>query len=210
MDTNQPAGQPAYPASATPGFFGTKIPSSVAFVVGVLLFLLPFSEIKCGGSTLANKSGLDFAMGKEWKSAGTANMFGKSDLKEKSESAGKEEKGNSQYFAIAALALGVLGLLLSFANAKTGGGGGLVAGILSAGALIALMLDLKKNFNDSLRSQALDKTQEGAGSLGLDKISDSMNNIKPTLSFTPWFYIAVIAFLAAAFFCYKRMSSVKR
>ena len=30
-----------------------------------------------------------------------------------------------------------------------------------------------------------------------------------TVDFTPWFYIAVIAFLAAAFFCYKRMSASK-
>jgi hypothetical protein len=37
-------------------------------------------------------------------------------------------------------------------------------------------------------------------------LGDKMNI---TVDFTPWFYIAVIAFLAAAFFCYKRMSASK-
>jgi lipopolysaccharide export LptBFGC system permease protein LptF len=119
------------------------------------------------------------------------------------------QKGYTQYFAMAALALAVLGLGLAFTNAKTGGSGGLVAGILSAGALIALMINEKSNLKTSISNQAVDKAKDGADTLGFDKIGDSMNNIKPTLDFTPWFYVVVIAFLAAAFFCYKRMQSVK-
>ena len=209
MDTNQPPSQPSYiPASAAPGIFETKIPSAVSFAAGILLFLLPFAEIKCGGTRIANKSGLGFALDNEWKSV-ASNMFGKNDIQDKSLSTGKEEKGNTQYFIIGALALGVAGFGLSFANGKTGGGIGMAAGILSAGALIGFMLDLKKNINASMREEAIDKAKEGTDSLGFDKIGDSMNNIKPELAFTPWFYIAVIAFLAAAFFAYKRMSSVK-
>ena len=40
----------------------------------------------------------------------------------------------------------------------------------------------------------------------MNDLTDKMNI---SVDFTPWFYIAVIAFLAAAFFCYKRMSAVK-
>jgi hypothetical protein len=209
MDTNQPPVQPSYASSsAAPGIFGTKIPSAVSFAAGILLFLLPFAEIKCGETRIANKSGLDFALDNEWKSV-AGGMFGKNDMQDKSLSAGKEQKGNTQYFIIGALALGVLGFGLSFANGKTGGGVGLTTGVISAGALIGFMLDLKKNVDSSMREQAIDKAQEGAGNLGFDKIGESMNNIKPELAFTPWFYIAVIAFLAAAFFSYKRMSSAK-
>jgi len=211
MDTNQPASSTtttiSSPASAAPGMFGTKIPSAVAFAVGILLFLLPFAEIRCGGTKLATKSGLDFALDNKWQTVG-GGLFGKNDMKDDALSAGKEQKGNTQYFILGALALGVIGLLLSFAGAKAGAGG-IVTGILSAGALIGFMLDLKKNVNNSLREQALDKAKDGADNLGLDKVGNTMGDIQPTLAFSPWFYIAIIAFLAAAFFCYKRMQSSK-
>jgi hypothetical protein len=206
MDSNQTTASPILTPPVSTGIFGTKIPSAVAFAVGILLFLLPFSEIKCGSTTLANKSGLDIALGNEWKAIGTG-MFDKNDFQKKSLSTTKEQKGQTQIFAIVAIGLGVLGLLLSLGNAKAAAGGGGLVGLLSAGALIALMLDLKKNFNNSLANEAIDKTKEGTDSSGFDKIGESINNIKPMLNFTPWFYIAVIAFLAAALFCYMRMRS---
>lgn len=47
MDTNQPTSvTTSTPVSAAPGMFGTKMPSSIAFAVGILLFLLPFAAIK--------------------------------------------------------------------------------------------------------------------------------------------------------------------
>jgi hypothetical protein len=209
MDTNQPASSTTIfvPASAKPGMFGTRIPSAIAFAVGILLFLLPFAEIRCGGTTLASKSGLDFALDNKWKTVG-GSMLGKNEMQDQSMSAGKEQKGNTQYYIIGALALGVIGLLLSFAGAKAGAGG-IATGILAAGALIGFMLDLKKNVNDSLKAQAMDKAQQGADNMGLDKIGNTMGDIKPTLAFSTWFYIAVVAFLVAAFFCYKRMQSSK-
>ena len=88
MDTNQPTTPtpppytpppPTYVSAATPGMFGTKIPSSVAFVVAILLFLLPFSEIRCGGSALMNNTGIGFALGKDWKISGG---YGKDMLKD--------------------------------------------------------------------------------------------------------------------------------
>jgi hypothetical protein len=204
MDTNQATASSTLTPPASSGIFGTKIPSTVAFAVGVLLFLLPFSEIKCGSTTIANNTGLRIVLGKDWQTVG-GGMFNNNDIQQKTVSATKEQKGQKQIFAIVAIGLGVLGLLLSFSNAKAAAGGGGLTGLLSAGALIGLMLDLKKDFNNSLANQAIDKTREGANDSGLDKIGSSLDNIKPTLNFTPWFYIAVIAFLVAAFFCYLRM-----
>jgi hypothetical protein len=206
MDTNQPGSSttsftPAA-ASVAPGMFGTKIPSAVAFAAGILLFLLPFAEIRCGGTTIAAKSGLDFALDNKWKTQS-------SEIKEKAMSAGKEQKGNTQYFIIAALALGIIGLGLSFAGAKGGSTGGIATGILSAGALIGFMIDLKSNANHSLREQAVNKAEQGVVNFGFGDIGKKMNDLKPALAFSPWFYIAVVAFLAAAFFCYKRMQSFK-
>lgn len=180
------------------GLFGTKIPSAITFALGILLFLLPFAEIKCGGTTLVNKSGLDFAIGTNWK---TVNNWGNDKGNNNSKDENKKEEGNAQYFAIAALALGALGLLLSFANAKTGGSGAVITGVLCAGALIGLMIDLKKWFDDSVAKDAMNKTN--------DAFKVNIGNDTPTLGFTPWFYITVIAFLAAAVFSYLRMRSSK-
>ncbi|MBL7730481.1 MAG: hypothetical protein JNM88_04830 [Chitinophagaceae bacterium] len=203
METNQPTSQPVYaPASAAPGMFGTKVPSAVAFAAGILLFLMPFADIRCGGFKVAQKSGLDFALNNEWKIA--TGGFGGDTKTDKALSAGKEEKGNTQYYIIGALGLGVLGLMLTFAGAKAGGGG-VVTGVLAAGALIAFMIELKKNFANSLRQQAIEKATEKTNDFGFNSLDDA----KAVLTITPWLYVAIVAFLAAAFFCYKRMSAPK-
>jgi hypothetical protein len=202
MEPTQPSTTPVY--TAAPGIFGTKIPATVAFAVGVLLFLLPFAEIKCNSTTFANISGLNIALRKDWKPVSNG-LQGKEGTGDKTSKSNSQEKGNSWIYAIAALGLGVLGLLLSFANVRSAAGGALITGILSAGALIGLMLDLKKWFNDGLAKDPMNKTQEGSDTLGLNNIGNAFNKIKPTLDFTPWFYIAVVAFLAAAFFSYRRM-----
>jgi hypothetical protein len=201
MDSGQPTTNIVVVPS-NPGVFGTRIPSSVAFIVGILLFFLPFSEIKCGGTTFANKSGLDFATGKDWRVAGKANMFGQNDLKEKSMAADQPEKGNTQIFAIAAAALAFLGLLTCFIKGRAAGTLGLLTGLLSAGALVALMMEAKKLFNDSMSKQAMDKTNEGADMMGLNKLANTV-----AISFTPWFFVAVVVLIAAAVFSFMRTRS---
>jgi hypothetical protein len=188
--------------------FGTKIPSSVAFVIAVLLFLLPFSEIKCGGTKLMSNTGLNIATGGKWKveSGGlTSGNDQEAELKSKTE---KDKMGNAQYFAIAALGLGILGLLFSFSNTRTAGSTGILTGVLSAGALIGVMLEIKKWFNNGIAKNDMQKAQDGLDNFGLNKIGDSIAN-KFTLDFTPWFYIAIVAFIAAAFFSYWRMRTTK-
>ena len=210
METNQPTTATVTTSAAAPqpGLFGTKVPTSVSLVIAILLFLLPFSEIRCGGTKLMHKTGLDFAMGNEWKTvAGAIPGTDNTDVTQQTMSAGKEQAGNTQYLIIGALALGVIGLLLSFSNARGAAAGGMITSILAAGALVGFMLDLKKNFDNSLRDQATDKASEGAGNAGMEGLGDTMNNLKPTLAFTPWLYIAIIGFVMAAIFCYLRLKS---
>lgn len=207
MDNNQAAtSTPVNPKSTMPGIFGTKVHATIAFGVGVLLYLLPLSELKCAGQKIASKSGITYAMGKEWKVV-SSGMFGSETKKDQSSDFSKEKKGNTQILAIAAIGLGVLGLLLCMGAHKSAHTGGLVSGVLAAGASIALMIDQKSNFAKALKLDALDKG--GDVSEGFDKIGNTLNNAKLELGFTMWFYLAVTAFLAAAFFCYKRMQSEK-
>jgi hypothetical protein len=130
MDTNQPS--TFLTPTPSPGVFGTKIPSSVAFAVGILLFLLPFAEIKCNDATLMQNSGLGIAMGSEWKMS-EKNMFGAMG------GAGNtspiaDKKKDPNFYAIAALALGLIGLILSLLNARSAAGSAMVSGVLSAAA----------------------------------------------------------------------------
>lgn len=187
------------PPSPAPGIFGTKIPSGVAFAVGILLFLLPFAEVKCNGNSLANNTGLGIATGMEWKSSANS-MFGNDFMGGANPAkVDNNQKQDPNIYAIIALALGIIGFALSLTNVRASMGSALVSGILSAGALIGLMIDLKKD----VKTPLTDEADNGFA----DKIGD---NMKITLDFTPWFYIAVVAFLAAAFFCYKRIQSAKR
>lgn len=215
MDTNQPAAAPVYaPVPASPGMFGTRIPSSVAFVVAVLLFFMPFIDIKCNNMSLQTVSGIQLATGFKMKNSSSDNSF-LDDIKTDkvdetiTKTTTKSDKKDPNLYAMVALGLGVLGLLLSFTNAKAAIGGAMVTGIGSAGALIGLMLDIKKKVKLDMPSTGADKS-DGGITKGIEDLGkDLTEKMNISVDFTPWFYVAVVAFLAAAFFCYKRMSSLK-
>ncbi len=214
MDTNQPTAFPTNtPVSVSPGMLGTKIPSSVAFVVGVLLFFMPFIDIKCNNMSLQQVSGFQLATGFQMKNSSPDKSLFKdmpTDKTDKSitKSTTKTDKKDSNMYALIAMGLGILGLLLSFTNAKAALGGAMVTGIASAGALIGMMLDIKKKVK--LDMPDMGGKSGGDNTTGLDNFGKEMSDkMNISVDFTPWFYIAVIAFLAAAFFCYKRMQSSK-
>lgn len=221
METNQPTAQPSYmPASSAPGLFGTSVPSSVSFVVAVLLFFMPFLDIKCNGMKLQSVSGFQLATGVTVKNSGSDVPLlddVKTDGMDKAitKTATKSDKKNPNLYAMVGLGLGVIGLGLCFVKNKMAAGVGMVTGVLGAGALIGLMLDVKKQVNNDMIGKMADKTKDVTQGevpdldTGFNKIGNQLSDMNITVDFTPWFYLAVIAFLAGAFFCYKRMSSLK-
>jgi hypothetical protein len=144
-------------ASAT-GLLGTKIPSSIAFLLGILLFLLPFAEIRCNGAAVANNTGLGIATGAEWKEVVTKNIFGNGFQNNPSTNDSKVQKQDPNIFAIAALALGVIGVLIAFLTPKGGGRFNLFVGVLAAVSLIAMLIDLRSKLksDNSVKSSELD------------------------------------------------------
>ena len=216
MDTNRPTGMysppppPPPPMIAPAGMLGSKIPASVAFVIGVLLFFLPFVDIKCNGTSLQTITGFQLATGFQMKNNTSGNNFF-DDIKTDEVDQGitkattKTEKKEPNMYAMIALGLGVLGLILSFLNAKGAIGIALVTGIGAAGCLIGMMIDIKKQ-----SKLYIPKMSDTGGEFGegMDKIGRTMNDkLNITIDFTPWFWIAVVAFLAAAFFSYRRMAT---
>jgi hypothetical protein len=196
------------PEATSPGVLGTKIPSTVVFTIGVLLFFMPFAEIKCkqssntdlgglkmdfGGQMNISNTGFGLAIGKQWdvKMGGLGAMFSNNHEVKKD-----QPKQDPNYYAIAALALGIVGLLLCLAKSRALNWAAMLTGILSAGALIGLKFDLD--------SKAKDPTKEMSNTSDASKWGmDSLANIH--ISYTPWFYIAVTAMIMAAVLCYLRM-----
>jgi hypothetical protein len=178
-------------ASST-GLFGTKIPASAAFLIAVLLFLLPFAEVKCNGAAMASNTGLGIATGSEWKEEVTKNIFGNSfDSSfgnDQPEHKKEMEKQDPNKFAIAALALGIIGLLIAFLASKSGGTANLIIGILAAASLIAMLIDLrsKAKSDNSIKS------------------SDFNAGVSITVDGTSWCYLAIILFILGGIFCYMR------
>ena len=211
MDTNQTAPTPNYaPASAAPGLLGSKIPSAAAFLVAALLFLMPFVDIRCNGTSLKTFSGVQLATGFK-PPTDKANSGLLDDIQEKSVDVTSKatDKTETNLFILVALIAGGVGFLLSLTNSKALIGVAIVVGLAGAGSLIAGMMDIKKkakidmpNLKDKTPDNDVGRTMDDIG----DKMSDLGDNVKITVDFTPWFYIAVVAFLAAAFLCYRRMS----
>jgi hypothetical protein len=214
MDTNQPTQTNVYvQPSSSPGIFGSKVPGVTAFIIAVLLFLMPFVDIKCNGTSLQKLSGVELATGYKVDTDGKNNSL-LDDAKEKSvnTTAKVTDKSKRSLYMLIALIVGGVGLIFSFTKAKAFLAIAMLAGLLGAGGLIMGMIDIKKDAKISAPN-VKDKTPDNDVGNTIDKIGDKMsdlsNNIKITVDFTPWFYIAVIAFLAAAFFSYRRMSAMK-
>jgi hypothetical protein len=213
MDSNQTTVNPA-PAYVpqSRGLFGTGIPGTIAFLVGILLFFMPFVDIKCNNMSLQTVTGVQLATGFKMKNSSSNNPF-MDDVKSEdtdkaiTKTTTKSDNKEPNLYALVALGLGALGLILSFIKAKGAMMGAMVTGVLSAGALIGMMIDIKKK----IKMPDLGGTKTSSNDLdkGLDEFGKEVSDkINISVDFTAWFYIAVIAFLLAAFFCYKRMRSV--
>lgn len=195
-------------STSQPQLFSSKVPASVAFAVAVLLFFMPFIDIKCNNMSLQTVSGVQLATGFKMKNNSSNNSLlndFKTDEVDKTitKTTTKTDKNDPNLFAMVALGLGLLGFGLSFTNIKAGIGGAIVTAIASVGCMIGLFLDIKGKVKADYAGTS---RESGVGKFGR-KLTESMGI---SVDFTPWFYVSVIAFLAAAFLAYKRMSSMNR
>ena len=179
---------PVASTTSSTGLLGTKIPSSIAFLLAILLFLLPFAEIRCNGTAVASNTGLGIATGTEWKEVVTKSIFGNEFQNNPSTNESKVQKQDPNIFAIAALALGVIGVLIAFLTPKGGGKFNLFVGALAAISLIAMLIDLrsKAKSDNSIKSSDLDFN---AG-------------VIVTVDGTGWFYFTIILFILGGVFSY--------
>ena len=177
-------------SGSSDAFFKKKYVTTWAFALGLLLFLLPFSQVKCGSATLAENSGLGIAMGWQWKIA----MIGSSN--ELLKAIKKDEPGNKNkfkerpnVFAIVAILAGLVGLVMSVMADNNRSLVTMSAGVLGAIMLIALLVQFKLVLQSSLGDKG-------------DKEMNMSSII--TVQFTIWYFISVFLFAAAAFISFKK------
>lgn len=171
-------------------FFRKKYITTWAFALGLLLFLLPFSQVKCGSATLVENSGLGIAMGWQWKIAmlGSSNELLKTIKKDKPGNQNQlRERPN--VFAIVAILAGLIGLVMSVMAYNNGSLVTMSAGALGVIMLIALLIQFKWVLQSSL----------------IDKGDKEMNMSSIiTVQFTIWYFLSVFLFAAAAFISFKK------
>ena|SRR5437867_2642293 len=191
MESGQAAQTPAAPSPSSPGLFATKIPATAAFVLAILLFLLPFIELRCNGGAVANNTGLGIAIGSPWKEVVSKNLFGNAfNNNSDDKSANENTKQDPNKFAIAALGLGFIGLLIALLVPKGGGKVNMFVALLAAASLIAMLVDLKSQTksDDSIKSSEL----------GINA------SVRVSVDGTAAFYLTVLLFLLAALFSWQR------
>lgn len=198
MDQYQPMTETTttvYPPTPSRGLFGTGIPSTIAFTVALLIFLLPFAEIKCGGTTFMNKKGVDFALNKEWNIA--SKSMGEDLFKDGTKKPSNKE-GTAPIMVIVAMGMAVLGIFVSLIRSKSGALLTAVVGAAGVASLIGFMVMLKGWFDREMAKDAAEKAKDAASELG---------NVKLTLDFTIFFYVCLACFLVATILAFLRMQS---
>lgn len=179
-------------------FYATPRLTTISFAAGILLFLLPFAEIRCNGASFAQISGLNMVTGSAPKMSndleGLTQSFGRYDNSTIKTEKNKGE-GKVYAFAVIAVLLGIGGLAVSLLKKKTHDPLELLLGAVGAAALIALMIQVKADVNSQLKS-------------GNENAEDLGGMMKVSIDFTAWFFLCVASYLASAFFSYKQKELV--
>jgi hypothetical protein len=181
----------AMAATYDDNFFRKRYTTPIAFLVGILLFLLPFVEIKCNDAPFAENTGLGLAFGTDYKITGQIKTMADTfnDHYDNHNGNPSKESGKMYVVALAALVLGVAGLVWSLVKQRDTTAH-MVVGILGALFLIILMIQLQYDIRDK------------------SKMTGSEDGVAPTIKvtarFTAWYYLSLISFLTAAFFSYRQ------
>lgn len=183
---NVPASAPANPQGTMVS--GKRIPT-ILYAVAILLFLLPFVEIRCNDQKLVTASGVDLAFGFDPKPAGAMKGLDTTFGGNQNTGSSLEKKQDPNKFALAALGLGVLGLLFSFTGRPVRSVMSMVISLLAVIAMIALVIDVKSSV----------KQESGQPD------NDGFNlNMQITAVFTFWFYLSLFAFVLAGWLGWKQ------
>jgi lysylphosphatidylglycerol synthetase-like protein (DUF2156 family) len=172
-----------------------KYSSSISFLVALLLFFLPFVEIKCNATSLYKAKGIELVTGFTVKDDRDKNSEDNLSVGDN-----RNERQEPNNFAIAAFVLGILGLILSFVNFRSRPLVNTVIAVLAAVCLLALLIQIQSDVGKW--------STTGKTSRDDDLLHDMARSIRITAQFTAWYYLSLVSFIAAAFFSYRRKPPV--
>lgn len=171
--------------------------TTITFALGLILFLLPFFDIKCNNISMARLSGVDMATGSQPSmSRELEDMQNGFPGRNNTLSA---TGGEGRFFitALIAMLLGVIGVALSLINKGPNQRSLMVVGVLGALALIGSWIQVSSYVRD----------QAGPpGSINTDSQFSSMVNVSASPTF--WFVLCLLCFLAAAYISYQKSKPV--
>ena len=168
----------------TESYYRKTYITSLAYIVAVLLFLLPFVEVKCNNKPYAENTGFGLAFGTDYRLHKQIDTTG--DNKSSVKIDVTSEKGKLYISALIALILGVAGIVISITNQRRKAVN-MILGALAAIALMILALQIKKDLRDQT---------------GIDNFT--VNDVEVSYEFTIWYYLSIICFLIASFFSFKQ------
>jgi len=162
---------------------------SVAFLIAILLFLMPFVNIKCNDQKFASNTGIGLAFGINYKT--TSQLKSDKNKGDRNLSISEKQSGKMYVAALIALLLGITGFILTILNPSYNKISTMIA-VLAALALIVLLLQIKYDVKD--RSS--------------HDITDGLTaNLKVAVVFTVWYYLSLVSFIAASFLSYRQNTS---
>lgn len=174
--------------------FSRKLqPTTILFALGLLLFLLPFFDIKCNNVTMARLSGISMATGSRPSVSDDLGNMQRSIVGDERGSFETKTEGDGHLFitALAALLLGAVGLLLSLTNKGRNQRPAMLVGGLAAVALLASWIDAASFVSRHAESPSRDDFGGGFA-------------VKVSTSPTFWYFLSLLSFATAAYILYKQ------
>lgn len=165
----------------------------VMYAAVMVCFLLPFFAVKCNDITIVQVSGMDMVAGCTPES----EMSGMGDEDDEMEM----EEIKPQPWAIAALALAVIGLCLTFVKTKFAWLGSGIVSVLGLAALIALYIKATGDLPETGEQAA---ASGGGGEEGMGGFMDE--DVKITIAGGIGYYAACVSFLVAAIASFVTMN----
>lgn len=187
---------------ATNDVYKSPYATTITYALGLLLFLLPFFDIKCNAITMAQLSGINMATGskpsvsRDLEKLG--NNFGGKGFDENKDVAKTKSGGDGHLFitALAALLLGVAGLLFSLLNKGRNARSTMMIGLLGVVALLASWIEIGAYVKANAKTDANDTGGDFAGMVAI--------SANPTF----WFFLCLLCFAASAFIGYKQSNEI--